>query len=163
MSSIEYIERLSMNSHFHGLLLQVFLSGYNKPCEIKIAFMALPILMYSESREKLASAKNTSKIETLFNTHDVLENDVKISGKVKLAGFLERYNQICLLSKKALIILYSEKKIVLNQNKIVIVEMKKYSNYKGNIRKWLKAAHYLGVIFAKTNEEYIHYFLGVDS
>ena len=99
MSSIEYIERLSMNPHFHGLLFQVFLSGYNKPCEIKIAFMALSILMYSESREKLASAKNTSKIETLFNTHDVLENDVKISGKVKLAGFLERYNQICPLSK----------------------------------------------------------------
>ena len=51
----------------------------------------------------------------------------------------------------------------MNQNKIVIVETKKYSNYKGNVREWLKAAHYLGVIFSKTNEEYINYFLGVDS
>ena len=163
MSSIEYIERLSMNPHFHGLLLQVFLSGYNKPCEVRMAFMALPILMYSESREKLASAKSTSKMETLFNTPDALENNVKISGKLKLAGFSERYSQIRPLCKKALIILYSEKKIVLNQNKIVIVETKRYSNYKGNVRKWLKAAHYLGMIFAKTNEEYINYYLGVDS
>lgn len=163
MSSIEYLERLSMNPHFHGLLLQVFLSGYNKPCEIKMAFRVLPILMYSESREKLASAKNTSKMETLFNAPDVLENNVKISGKIKLAGFLERYHQICPLSKKALIILYSEKKIVLNQNRIVLIEAKEYFNYKSNVREWLKAAHYLGVVFAKTDEEHINYFLGVDS
>lgn len=160
--SIENIQILSMNPHFHGLLLQLFLSGYNKPCEIRLAFMALPILMYSASRKKLASAKSTSKMETLFNKPEILENDVKISGKVKLSGYMGRYHQISPLSKKALIILYSKKKIVLNQDKIVLVESKKYSQFDGSIREWAKAAHYLGVIFAKTNEDHLNYFLGVD-
>lgn len=111
MMSIENIQILSMNPHFNGLLMQFFLSGYNKPCEIRLAFMALPILMYSESRKKLSSAKSTSKMETLFNKPEILENDVKISGKVKLSGYLERYQR---------------------------------------------------VIFAKTNEEHLNYFLGVD-
>ena len=160
--SIENIQILSLNPHFHGFLLQLFLSGYNKPCEIRLAFMALPILMYSESRKKLASAKSTSKMETLFNKPEILENDVKISGKVKLSGYMERYHQIVPLSKKALIILYSKRKIVLNQDKIVLIESQKYSQFEGSIREWAKAAYYLGVIFSKTNEDHLNYFLGVD-
>ncbi len=160
--SIENIEILSMNSHFQGFLMQLFLSGYNKPCELRLAFMALPILLYSESRKKLATAKSTSKMETLFNTQDTLENDIKISGKVKLSGYLERYNQLASLSKKALIVLYSKKQIMLNENKIILIEPKKYTQYNGIVREWAKAAYYLGIVFAKTNEDHLHYFLGVD-
>lgn len=160
--SIENIQTLSMNSHFYGLLFQGFLSGYNKPCEIRLAFMALPILLYSESRKKLASAKSTSKMETLFNTPQTLENDVNISGKVKLAGYLKRYEELKLFSKKALIVLYSKKKIFLQENKIILVEPIKYLDFEGTVREWIKAAHYLGVVFAKTNEDHLSYFLGVD-
>lgn len=159
--SIKNMQILSMNPHFHGLLLQLFLSGYNKPCGIRLAFMALPILMHSESRKKLVSAKSTSKMETLFNKNEILENDVKISGKVKLSGYLERYQQIAPLSKKALIILYSKKNIILNKDQIILIESKKYSQFDGSIREWAKAAYYLGVIFAKTNEDHLNYFLGV--
>lgn len=45
-----------MNPHFYSLLMQSFLSGYEKPCEIKLPFMAIPILLYAESREKLVNA-----------------------------------------------------------------------------------------------------------
>lgn len=38
-------------SSFYALLMQGFLSGYEKPCEIKLPFMAIPILLYAESRE----------------------------------------------------------------------------------------------------------------
>lgn len=151
-----------MNSHFYGLLLQGFLSGYNKPCEVRLAFMELPILLYSESRKKLATAKSTSKMETLFNTPESLENNVKISGKVKLAGYLKRYEELKPFSKKALVILYSEKKIVLNENKIVLIEPIKYLDFDGTVREWIKAAYYLGVVFAKSNEDHLNYFLGVD-
>lgn len=160
--SIENIQTLSMNSHFYGLLLQGFLSGYNKLCEVRLAFMELPILLYSESRKKLATAKSTSKMETLFNTPESLENNVKISGKVKLAGYLKRYEELKPFSKKALVILYSEKKIVLNENKIVLIEPIKYLNFDGTVREWIKAAYYLGVVFAKSNEDHLNYFLGVD-
>ena len=56
-----------MNSHFYALLFRGFLSGYNKPCEIRTLFMALPILLYSDSREKLISANKRSSMESLFN------------------------------------------------------------------------------------------------
>ena len=47
--SINNIKKLSMNPHFYSLLMQSFLSGYEKPCEIKLPFMAIPILLYAES------------------------------------------------------------------------------------------------------------------
>lgn len=160
--SIENIQTLSMNAHFYGLLLQGFLSGYNKPCEIRLVFMELPILLYSESRKKLATAKSTSKMETLFNTPESLDKSIKISGKVKLSGYLKRYEELKPFSKKALIILYSEKKIVVNENKIVLIEPIKYLDFDGTVREWIKAAYYLGVVFAKSNEDHLNYFLGVD-
>lgn len=64
--SINNIKRLSMNPHFYALLMQGFLSGYEKPCEIKLPFMAIPILLYAESREKLVNANKRSRIDTLF-------------------------------------------------------------------------------------------------
>ncbi|TJZ65855.1 three component ABC system middle component [Bacillus velezensis] len=160
--SIESIQALSMNSHFYSVLLQGFLSGYNKPCEMRLVFMALPILLHSESRKKLASAKSTSKIETLFNKPEKLKNDTKVSGKVKLAGYLSRFNELKPFSKKALVILYSKKKIVINEKKIILIEPIKYLDFDSSAREWIKAAHYLGVVFAKTNEDHLNYFLGVD-
>lgn len=160
--SIENIEILSMNPHFQGFLLQLFLSGYDKPCEIRLAFMALPILMHSESRKKLINARSSSRMETLFNKQDVLENDVKISGKVSLSGYLERYKKMLPLSKKALIVLYSQQQIMLNNKNIILNERKIYSQYKGIMREWAKAAYYLGMVFAKTSEDHLNYFLGVD-
>ncbi len=160
--SIENIEILSMNPHFQGFLMKLFLSGYNKPCELRLAFMALPILMYSESRKKLIRAKSTSKMETLFNKQEEIDNSVKISGKVSLSGYLERYKQMLPLSKKALIILYSKKQIVVDDGNIILLEQKKYSEYDGIIRDWAKAAYFLGSVFSKTNEDHLNYFLGVD-
>lgn len=52
-----------MNPHFYSLLMQSFLSGYEKPCEIKLPFMAIPILLYAESREKLVNANRRSRID----------------------------------------------------------------------------------------------------
>lgn len=160
--SVENIEILCMNPHFQGVLMQLFLSGYKKPCELRLAFMALPILMYSGSRKKLVKARNTSKMETLFLEQEVLENNVKISGKVNLSGYIDRYRQMLPLSKKALIVLYSGKKIIVQKGKIILTEPKNYTKYNGIMWEWAKAAYYLGVIFAKTNEEHLNYFLGVD-
>ena len=72
--SINNIKKLSMNPHFYSLLMQSFLSGYEKPCEIKLPFMAIPILLYAESREKLVNANRRSRIDTLFQSPQLLMN-----------------------------------------------------------------------------------------
>lgn len=70
-----------MNPHFYSLLMQSFLSGYEKPCEIKLPFMAIPILLYAESREKLVNANKKSRIDTLFQSLKLLMK----------TGFLEKH------------------------------------------------------------------------
>ena len=102
--SINNIKRLSMNPHFYALLMQGFLSGYEKPCEIKLPFMAIPILLYAESREKLVNANKRSRIDTLFQSPQII-NESRISGKTRLSGYIERYNSLKPYCKEAIIIL----------------------------------------------------------
>ncbi|MGE7908433.1 three component ABC system middle component [Lysinibacillus xylanilyticus] len=160
--SIEKIRTLTMNSHFFSLLLTGFLSGYNKPCEIKIVFMALPILLHSDSRKKLLSANKNSRVETLFNKTENLVNDNKVSGRVNLAGYYRRYEGLIPYTKKAIIILYSKNKIMFNKNNIHLIKSIKHTDFEGALRDWIRASFYLGIILSKTNEDYLHYFLGVE-
>lgn len=155
-----------MNPHFYSLLMQSFLSGYEKPCEIKLLFMAIPILLYAESREKLVNANRRSRIDTLFQSPQIIDGS-KISGKTRLSGYVDRYNSLkpslkpyC---KKATIILSSEEKIAFNDHKIVLIKKIDYKNFEGVIKNWIKCAFYLGVVFSKTTEDHLSIFLGVDT
>ncbi len=159
--SIVNVKKLSMNTHFYSLLIQGFLSGYGKPCEIKLAFMALPILLYAESRERLVNANKRCRIDTLFQSSQNV-GESKISGKTRLAGYVDRYNMLKPYCKETIIILSSEDKIIIKDRKIFLLKRIDYKNYKGKIREWIKCAFYLGVIFSKTNEDHLSYFLGVD-
>jgi len=160
--SINNIKKLSMNPHFYSLLIQSFLSGYEKPCEIKLPFMAIPILLYAESREKLVNANKRSRIDTLFQSSQVVENN-KISGRTRLSGYIDRYNSLKQYCKEALIILSSEDKIVFDNYKIILTRKIDYKNFEGTIKDWIKCAFYLGVVFSKTTEEHLSFFLGVDA
>ena len=151
-----------MNPHFYSLLMQSFLSGYEKPCEIKLTFMAIPILLYAESREKLINANKRSRIDTLFQTPQIV-NERKISGKTRLSGYIDRYNSLKQYCKEAIIILSSEKKIVLKDHKIFLIQKIDYKNFNGNIREWIRCAFYLGVVFSKATEDHLSFFLGVDA
>ncbi len=160
--SINNIKILSMNPHFYSLLMQSFLSGYEKPCEIKLSFMAIPILLYAESREKLVNANRKSRIDTLFQSPQIIDES-KISGKTRLSGYVDRYNTLKQCCKKAIIILSSEGKIVLNNRKIVLIKKIDYKDFEGTIKYWIKCAFYLGVVFSKTTEDHLSFFLGVDT
>lgn len=150
-----------MNPHFYSLLIQGFLSGFDRPCEIKLIFMALPILLYSESREKLLNANKRSRIDTLFQSPQILGEN-KISGRTRLAGYINKYNSLKLSCKESIVILYSENKIVIDNNKIILTKKIHYKHFEGIIRDWIKCAFYLGAVFSKTTEEQLSYFLGVD-
>ncbi len=160
--SINNIKKLSMNPHFYSLLIQSFLSGYEKPCEIKLPFMAIPILLYAESREKLVTANTRSRLDTLFQSPQIVEES-KISGKTRLSGYVDRYNSLKPYCKEAIIILSSEDKMVIDNHKIVLIQKVNYKNFEGTIRDWIRCAYYLGVVFSKTTEEHLSFFLGVDT
>lgn len=123
-----------MNPHFYSLLMQSFLSGYEKPCEIKLTFMAIPILLYAESREKLINANKRSRIDTLFQSSQTIGEN-KISGKTRLSGYVDRYNLLKQYCKEAIIILSSEKKIVLKDHKIFLIQKIDYKNFNRLPRK----------------------------
>lgn len=159
--SINKIKTLTMNPHFYSLLMQSFLSGYGKPCKINLPCIAIPILLYVDSREKLVNANSRSRIDTLFQSPQII-GDNKISGKIRLSGFVDRYNSFKPYCKEAIIILTSEEKIALINHKIVLIKKINYNDFEGNIKEWTRCAFYLGVAFSKTTEDYLSFFLGVD-
>ena len=152
-----------MNPHFYSLLIQRFVTGYEKPCEFKLVFMALPILIHKESREKLCNANIKSRIDTLFQSEQVVGNS-KISGRTRLTGYIDRYNALKSYSKESIIILCSENKVVINnEHKLIVVKKIDYKSFSGIVKNWVKCAYYLGIIFSKTTDDHLSYFLGVES
>ncbi len=156
------IETLSLNPHFFKQLIILFLSGYGKPCDLKLIFMVLPILLYAPSREKLASAKSTSRLESLFKSQVEFDENIKLSGKTRLSGFLSRYEMLKPVTKKVIIILYSQCFISIHGRFVDTNRTVSYKNYNKSVSNWMKAAYYLGVVFAKSTEDHISYFLGVE-
>lgn len=160
--SISKIKTLSLNPHFYSLLMQSFLSGYGKPCELRLAFMSIPILLYSDSRDKLKNANKASRIDTLFKSPQLIR-EVSISGKARLSGYLDRYDYLKPYCKEAIIILASEKKLAIEGKNLVLLQKLDYKKYKGIVKEWMKCAFYLGVIFSKSTVDHLSYFLGIEA
>lgn len=160
--SLQHLRNLSMNSHLFGTLIQCFLSGYTLPCDIKVIFTVLPIILNAQSREKLAKANSRSRLDTLFGSSFTLDNGSAISDRTRFSGYKERYDLLNSHTKKALIILYSKGKIVLNSKTIEEVEILDYHQFEHSVKEWAKSAYYLGRILRKTDQEHLNYFLGVD-
>lgn len=162
MMSIDKLRILSLNPHFSGKIIQNFIQGYGKPADLKLIFYVLPIVLYKDSRNKLCSANSRSSMESLFQSKmDFGGTDtLKLSGKVCLAGFVERFNLLKKETKHALIILSNAGKINLD-GYVSLKTEDKYSNYSGNMKTTLKAAYYLGVVFSKSSKEHLNFFLGV--
>lgn len=159
--SINQIKKLSMNEHYYALLLQCFLSGYGSSCHIKKALMSLPILTYSESRERLKTAKTTSRVNTIFSEKQEVRGN-EISGRERLTGFAQRYNILLPYGKKAIIILSSEGKATVVGCEINLLKETTYKAYNGEVREWLRCAFYLGKILSKTTYDHLAYYLGVE-
>lgn len=160
--SLKNIETLSLNPHFFKHMIICFLSGYGKPCDLKLIFMVLPILLYAPSRKKLSSAKSTSRLESLFRAQVEVDGKIKLSGKTRLSGFMSRYKMLQPATKKTIIILHNQGLISINGRYIVTNKTVFYKDYSISISSWMKAAYYLGVVFSKSTEDHITYFLGVE-
>lgn len=64
--------------------------------------------------------------------------------------------------KKAIIILSSEGKMKITGQEIVLIKNEDYKMYSGEVKEWLRSAHYLGVIFSQTTYDHLAYYLGVE-
>jgi hypothetical protein len=160
--NIEYLKVLSLNPFLMGKILQNFLKGYGSSIEFKLIFYVLPIILYKDSRDKLSTAKKSSRIDTLFGGRQDFSEDgtLKLSGKVNLSGFLERFQELKELTKQTLIVLSNEEKIRIG-NEIILIQEDNYQKYYGNIKSMLKSAFYLGIVLSKATTEQLESFLGV--
>ena len=98
----------------------------------------------------------------MFQSPQIVDES-RISGKTRLSGYVDRYNSLKPYCKKAIIILSSEEKIAVSNQKIVLIKKVNYKDFEGAIKDWIKCAFYLGVVFSKTTEDHLSFFLGVDS
>lgn len=161
--SIEYLKTLSLNPFVMGKVFINFLEGYGNKVDLQLLFYVLPIILHKDSREKLSSAKSTSRLDTLFgNRQEYGENEeMKLSGKVNLSGFCERLEALKGITRQTIIILSNEEKIQL-ESQVALLKRDKYENYSGDLRETLKAAYYLGVVLRKVSQQYLDDFLGVN-
>lgn len=148
--SIKHIQTLVNDPHFSSMLLQSFLSGYGTNCDLQIAMLTLPLLYNGEIRKKLLTANKNSSPQTLFL---YAQHGKELSGQSKLAGFWNKFNILETLIKQSIIVLYSEKKIEIDGNKIKLLDALSYKDFNGNVQNWLRSAHYLGVILKKATTE----------
>ncbi len=156
--SIENIKILSNNPHFSALLLQSFLTGYEKSCDMALLGIVLPILFNVNARNKLERANMKSSVNSLFLFS---QQGTQLSGQANLAGFWNRYEILRENTNYAIIILSSEGKIELQNSYITLKQLIQYENYDGSVKLWLRCAYYLGVVLNKaSNEEIIEILKG---
>jgi len=163
--SIESIHVLSMNPHFMARLIQAFLGGYGEACSIQIVSLSLPILYHNQAKEKLLTAKNTSRLETLYTGKVLLNSGESISARTKVAGFEERYRILLPYVKQAIIVGCNENLIMLNKDlqlcPLKILNHKDVS-LKKSVSQLIRSAYYLGTVFRKATPEQLSHILEVN-
>lgn len=158
---ISDISTLSTNPHFYSFLIRCFLTGYKKPCSLGLVYLSLPILLSSEAREKFLHANSRSTLDTVFDVKHISEKG-KISGKSRLANYFQLYDLLRDSCGKAIVILSSEGLIDVRNNQIFLVKELHYSTLKDSTKSWARIAHYLGVVFAKSSQTDIFFYIGAE-
>ncbi|WP_342551904.1 three component ABC system middle component [Paenibacillus sp. FSL R7-0652] len=153
-NNLHSIQTLSLNPFFLSLLLQHFLNGYKgKKAEYHLLYLVFPIIFYKPSREFLFSATKKSSIFSMY-----LKD---VNQRVLLGGIQERYSFFKELTDEAIIVAVNEGKISISKE-VSLLSKVNYEKIKvADIRYYMRAAHYLGVIFARTNYVDIFRKLGV--
>ena len=99
--------------------------------------MAIPILLYAESREHLVKANKRSRIETVLRTP---------SNYWRKARFLEKQDYLAMstgiihlnhIVKKQLLSCIFRRKIAINNHKIVLIKEINYKDYEGLLENGL--------------------------
>lgn len=134
----KYINKLNANPFWGGLIIQAFHGGYNsKECPLLLHYIILPMVLYGDVRKSLL----------LINKNTTLTNFVSQNR----ANLIELQQHIWILrnpTNQALIVLHNKEYIQLKEY-VEVIKTIDYNNYNDDMRKYLRAATYLGVMLKK--------------
>ncbi len=132
------IHRANVNPFFGSLIQQSFAKGYNQDKTPVLLFdLVLPIILYAPLRSKLMSVTSSKTLSDL-----VKENEIDF------LGLQERIWEMKKLSRQALIVLHNEQKAIVGAE-VKFNSFVNYDDYNPDMKGYLRAAYYLGLVFKK--------------
>lgn len=153
---VDHIQNISLNPFFMSRIIHAFISGYKKSVvPFNLIYIILPIIYYRPSRKLLITAKSSSSLRTLF------VDDVDKA--TALGGLQERLFYFYKLTNDSFIIAVNEGRVRLNSEGMIglsqNIDYKDFLNR--NVRDFIRAAHYLGLLCSKMEVSNIYRLLGV--
>lgn len=146
----KHINKLNINSFLSGIVFKAFYAGYNeKECPLLIHYVILPMVLYGDLRKSLLAV----------NKNITLTNFVS-QNKIHLIDFQQNLWSLKKLTNQSLIILHNKQSIIL-KDQVKIIETTDYNSYNEDIKKYLRASNYLGLMLKKEAVEDVYKILKV--
>jgi hypothetical protein len=152
---VDHIQNISINPFFTSRLIHSFMTGYEKAVvPLSLIFIIMPLIYYRPSRKLLITAKNSSTLRTLF-----VDDAVKATS---LGGLQERLLYFTNITNQGVIVAANEGKINVTAEGLVLEGKLDYKDVLNtNIKEYIRAAHYLGLLCSKLELANIFRLLGV--
>ena len=132
------IHRVNVNPFLGSLIQQSFAKGYNQnKISVLLLDLVLPIILYKPLRSKLMSI-----------TANKLLSDLIKENEIDFLGLQERVWEMKKTSRQSLIILHNEQNAIVGSD-VTFTSFIDYENYNADMKGYLRAAYYLGLVFTK--------------
>ena len=152
---VDHIQNISLNPFFQSRVIHAFITGYGKQVPYYLLYIILPIIYYRPSRKLLMTAQNRSSLRSLF-VDDVDQ-------VAALGGLQERVFYFYTSTNQAFIIAANEGRVRLHLDGFIqltqTIDYKKILNK--NVKDFIRASHYLGLLCSKMEVSNIYRLLGV--
>ncbi|WP_458411534.1 three component ABC system middle component [Schinkia sp. CFF1] len=153
---VDHIQNITLNPFFMSRIIHAFISGYEKSAvPFNLIYIVLPIIYYRPSRNLLITAQSRSSLRTLF------VDDVEKAAA--LGGLQERLFYFYTLTNQSFIVAANEGRVRLNSNGMI--ELSQKIDYREilnkNVRDFIRAARYLGLLCSKMEVSNVYRLLGV--
>ena len=145
-----HIHKLNVNPFLGSLIIQSFYNGYKQnKCALLLHYLILPLVMYSDIRDILTSINKRGDLKSVVQLNKV--------------AFVDTQEKIWLmrrLTNLTLINLHTKNKITLKAE-VIIHATVNYEHFNHEIKNYLRAANYLGILFSTEETENIYKHLKV--
>lgn len=136
--SEKHINKLNVNPFLCSIILQAFYRGYeDDKCPLLLHYIVVPMILFGDIRTSLLS----------INKNMELNNFVSLN-KINLINLQESVWFFRRITNQALIVLHNKQQIKLSST-VEILGTADYNNYSDDVKKYLRAATYLGIMFKK--------------
>lgn len=140
MNRILLFHKITHNPIIWSLMIWSFLEWYWKKCSYNLVLTILPILLSNQNFEKLEKSNSRSHIYSFI-------------WWVDRTDFLKEVKLNLPLSKESIIVWYSNKTFLIQNNSFEFNELPVSIDKKAKVRSFMKAANNLWKIFSKMNNE----------